>query len=97
MATQMRIYTTFEGKLDDWIRLFRTKVNPLRERRGFRLEAAWAIPERSQFLWILTYPGAEEEFAAADAAYYELPEHAPLHQEALGYLAGADAVFVDAV
>ena len=96
MAQQLRVYTLKEGKLDDWARLFREHVRALREREGFSIDA-WTAPERNQFIWLVSRPGTEAEFAEADTAYYALPEHAALHQEALRYLESGDSVFLEPV
>ena len=87
-TTEFRVYEIKHGKLDAWVRLFLNEVKPLREREGFHIDAAFAIPERDEFVWIVTYEGDADAMRRADAAYYELPEHAPLHQEALLYLEG---------
>ncbi|HSJ71995.1 MAG TPA: NIPSNAP family containing protein [Acidimicrobiia bacterium] len=97
MATQMRTYSMKEGQLENWNRMFESKIRDLRSRQGFALEGAWSVPDRGQFVWILSYPGGREDFERADQAYYELPEHGPLHIEALEYLEGGDSVFVDPV
>jgi hypothetical protein len=96
MATQLRIYTVKPGKLDAWIDLFRRGVSPLRAAHGFQIDA-WSAPQTDQFVWIVTHEGTIEEFEAADAAYYELDEHVPLHEEALGYLEKSETWFLEAV
>jgi hypothetical protein len=96
MARQLRIYTMQDGRLDDWIRLYCERVRPLRERSGFAVEG-FAARGTNQFVWIVERPGSEEEFEAADRAYYEQPEHQPLHEEALQYLAKGESLFLDPV
>lgn len=94
MVTEIRTYRIKEGKLDAWSEQFKSRVRPLREKHGFHIEAAYAVPAASEFVWIVSYDGTESEFRAADEAYYKLPEHAPLHEEALGYLEGSSSVTV---
>jgi hypothetical protein len=96
VATQLRIYTMKPGKLEDWIALFRRGVSGLRAAQGFEIDA-WSAPSSNQFVWIVRYEGSIAEFDAADAAYYELPEHKPLHEEALGYLERGESWFLEAV
>jgi hypothetical protein len=92
MVTELRTYNVKPGKMDDWVKLFTLHVRPLRERTGFHVDSAYVLADTSQFVWIVTFDGTAADMAAADAAYYELDEHAPLHQEALGYLEGSASV-----
>src|SRR5262245_41050756 len=85
MATQLRVYTVRRGQLDNWVDLFRRGTSRLREANGFRVQG-WVARDASQFVWLVEREGSVEEFEAADAAYYRLPEHKPLHEEALEYL-----------
>ena len=94
IATQLRIYTMHPGRLEAWVELYRRRIAELRARHGFELEA-WTVAERDQFVWIVRRPGSTAEFEAADQAYYASPEHAPLHEEALAYLARAESWFLE--
>jgi hypothetical protein len=85
VAKQLRVYSVKSGELDNWVDLFRRGTARLRRENGFDVQA-WTSRSTNQFVWILDRAGSEEEFDAADKAYYALPEHAPLHEEALGYL-----------
>jgi hypothetical protein len=96
MTRQLRIYTLKEGTLDSWVELFTERVRPLRAANGFEVEA-WAARDENEFVWLVTREGSREEFEAADAAYYELPEHKPLHEEALNYLESGVSRFLDPV
>jgi hypothetical protein len=97
MITEMRTYSVAPGRLDDWIALFHTKVRPFREKNGFNITGAWAVPAESEFVWVVSFDGTEAEFREADAAYYELPDHEPLHNEALSYLTGSRSFIVEPV
>lgn len=96
MAEQLRIYTMKPGKLDDWVDLFRRGTSRLRTENGFELQA-WKAPATNQFVWLVSHEGTKEEFEAADAAYYELPEHKPIHEEALLYLEKGESWFLEPV
>ncbi len=76
MVTQLRMYTINRGKLDDFVRAWRAGVYPLRVKQGFRIDGTWVIKERNQFVWLLSYDGADWE--AKDTAYYASPERAAL-------------------
>jgi hypothetical protein len=93
-TTQIRIYKMKDGRLPDWEELFRSRIRALRQREGFRVVGAWSDPIGQRFVWILERDGSQEDFEAADRAYYELPDHAPMHQAALEYLASGESSFV---
>ena len=94
MAVQLRTYTTQPGRLDDWSRLFTEKIAALRTSMGFTVVGSWKIPDRDQFIWILSYPGSDADFDAAEAAYYADDAHVPLDAEAKNYLAKGETVFM---
>jgi hypothetical protein len=96
VAQQLRIYTMKPGRLGDWVDLFRRGTSKLRTEQGFELQA-WTAPASNQFVWLVSREGTNEEFEAADAAYYRLPEHKPLHEEALLYLEKGESWFLDPV
>ncbi len=73
MTSQLRMYQAKEGELDAFIGEWREKVLPLRREFGFRVEGAWTIRDRGEFIWIISYDGPEA-FEARDAAYYASPE-----------------------
>lgn len=85
MAKQLRVYTVKPGQLDNWVELFKRRTSKLRRANGFGVQG-WTSRDTNQFVWIVHRDGSEEEFLAADRAYYELTEHKPLHEEALQYL-----------
>jgi hypothetical protein len=94
VTTQLRTYTTLPDKLGDWSRLFQEKIRPLRTEKGFRIDGAWAVPERDQFVWIVTVDGTRADFERMEAAYYADDAHVPLDAEAKGYLAKGETVFL---
>lgn len=66
MVTQLRRYRIEAGKLDRFVEEWRTGVVPLRERFGFTIHGAWAVPDTSEFVWILGH----DDFVDADRSYY---------------------------
>lgn len=94
VTTQLRTYTTQPGRLADWCRLFEQGIRPLRTSRGFRIDGAWAVPERDQFVWIVTVDGTREDFARKEDEYYADSAHVPLDTEAKDYLAKGETVFL---
>ncbi len=73
MTAQLRMYKVKDGELDAFVEEWRAKIAPLRRTFGFRVEGAWCIRDRGEFIWIISYDGPEG-FAARDAAYYASPE-----------------------
>jgi len=69
MASQVRLYTIKEGKMQDWLKGWRTGVLPLRRKFAFRVEGAWVDESTNRFLWVLSYDGPDG-FEARDRAYY---------------------------
>lgn len=95
MPTQLRVYTINRGKMDDFVKAWVAGVYPLRQRFGFRIEGAWVIKERNQFVWLLSYEGADWE--AKDAAYYASPDRAALDPDPAQHIARGDQWFLTSV
>ncbi len=89
MASQLRMYKAKEGELDAFIAEWRAGVVPLRRRFGFRVEGAWAIREKNEFVWIISYDGPDG-FEARDAAYYASPERRALTPDPARHLEHTD-------
>ena len=67
------------GRLRDFVDEWRRLVVPLRRQFGFEVLEAWASEEDDTFAWLLAFHG--EDFAAADAAYYESAERMALEPD----------------
>lgn len=96
MFRQLRLYTINRGRLDDFVTAWRTGLLPLRQRFGFRIDGAWVIRERNEFVWILSYDGPQS-WEAADAAYYASPERAALAPDPAQWIAQANQWFLEPV
>src|SRR2546427_13213266 len=92
MITQLRMYTINRGKMDDFVRAWKAGVYPLRQRHGFRMEGAWILKERSQFVWLMSYHGSDWE--AKDKAYYASPERAGLVPHPAQFVALSECRFL---
>jgi len=95
MATQLRMYTINRGKMDDFVRAWKAGVYPLRQKLGFRIDGAWVIKERNQFVWLLSYDG--EDWEAKDAGYYASPERKALNPDPAQFIALAEHWFLTEV
>jgi hypothetical protein len=94
MATELRRFTINRGKLDEFVEGWRERVLPLREEHGFHIPAAWKIPERNEFFWLLAYEGPES-FETQDAAYYASAARAALQPDPAQLIAKPEAWFID--
>lgn len=97
VPTQLRIYTINRGRLDDFVAAWQRGIYPLRQRLGFRIDGAWAIRDRNEFVWILSLEGTEEEWRARDAAYYASPERVALDPDPAQWIAQVNQWFVEPV
>lgn len=65
----LRTYTINTGCLDSWINLFHSKLTPLMEDAGMKVESTWVNEKRSQFIWIRSYGDKVENYPKMDAAF----------------------------
>jgi hypothetical protein len=86
MATQLRDYRIVEGALDEFVHVWREHLAPIRQSIGFTIDAAWTVPDESRFLWLLSFPGAWDDFERADRAYFESPMRAALDPDPAGLI-----------
>jgi len=96
MATQLRLYTINKGKLDEFAKVWRENVYPLRLKFGFKIQGAWTIPERNEFIWMLSYDGPDG-WETQDKAYYASPERAALNPDPAQYIAKIEHWFVNSI
>jgi hypothetical protein len=95
MVTQLRIFTINKGRLDDFVQAWSAGVYPLRLKHGYRIDGAWVIRERNEFVWLLSYDGGD--FEAKEAAYYASSERAAIHPDPAQYIARAEKFFMTPV
>ncbi len=82
---QLRTYTLRPGTLEQWIAVWRGQIKPLRESLGFTVPAAWSVPGKNQFVWLLSYTGPDD-WATLDAAFHASPERASLTPDPAGMI-----------
>ncbi len=93
MEQQLRVYTVKEGRMDEWIEIWRSQVLPLRRRFGFTVIGPWVVHEGSRFVWIVGH----DNFSEAGAAFYSSPERSALEPEVPKYLDHVEAWMLDPV
>ncbi len=96
MKNQLRIYTINRGMLDEFARVWRDGVVPLRIKIGFTVAGAWVNRETNQFIWIASYDGPKT-WEEMDKAYYSSPERKSLNPDPAQYIARIETYFVDDV
>ena len=67
------MYTINKGQLHQFAEEWHEMVLPLRVEHGFKIEAAWTIEATNQFVWLISYEGAES-WQAKEEAYYSSVE-----------------------
>jgi hypothetical protein len=92
-VSQLRVFTINRGQMDRFLDAWVRGVPPLRVKHGFRIDGAWVVPDRNEFLWVLTYDGPEG-FAARDSAYYASTERGALDPDPVQFIARAERWFV---
>lgn len=91
---QLRLYTINREKLEEFARLWREGVLPLRRQQGFTVPFAWTVPATNQFVWMLCYAGPDG-FEARDKAYYASDARARLASDPRPLIARAEQWFVE--
>lgn len=95
-SMQLRIYTINRGRLDDFVDAWRKGVVPLREKFGFKVEGAWVIRERNEFVWLISYEGPGD-WEAAEEAYYASAQRAAVEPDPAQYIAQPEHWFIEPV
>jgi hypothetical protein len=95
-TSQLRVFTINRGQMDRFVDAWTRGVPPLRRKHGFRIHGAWIIPERNEFLWVLSHDGPEG-FVAKDSAYYASAERGALDPDPVQFIARAERWFVKPV
>jgi hypothetical protein len=68
MEYQVRRYRIRDGKLPEFVRLWRDSVVPLRQELGFEVQGGWALEDTNEFVWVA---GHSAGFAIANQRYYD--------------------------
>jgi len=96
MILQLRTYTLEPGTMAAWRAIWRDQIKPIRESLGFTVPAAWEVPEKNQFVWLMAYSGAED-WATLDAAFHSSSERQSIAPDPAGMIVSMDTQFLDSV
>ncbi len=92
---QLRMYTINKGKMDEFVKLWRANIIPLRQKHGFMVEAAWRVEDENRFVWVMSL--AEGDWKSKDEAYYASAERKALNPEPSSLVAHMELRFVTSV
>ncbi|MBM3450247.1 MAG: NIPSNAP family containing protein [Armatimonadetes bacterium] len=87
MTIQLRRYVIHKNQMDEFVKVWRDGVVPLRKKHGFRVLGAWITHDRNEFVWLVAHDG---NFAAADAAYYASPERGAITPNPSSFIAKSE-------
>ncbi len=96
MILQLRTYTLKPGTMDAWRKVWRDQIKPIREGLGFTVPAAWEVPEKNQFVWLMAYNGPDD-WATQDAAFHSSPERKAMTPDPAGMIVSMETHFLDSV
>jgi hypothetical protein len=71
---QLRRYQLTAETLDEFVRWWQDDLVPVRRSYGFGIQFACVVSQTAELIWVVSYPGDEEAFAAAERRYNELPD-----------------------
>src|SRR5919199_4091311 len=96
MVSELRIFTINRGSMEAFLDAWFRGVYPLRLRHGYTIQGPWVIPERNEFLWILSYDGPEP-WEEKERAYYTSPERVAMDPDPVQYVAKYEHYFLTPV
>ena len=92
MASELRLYTINRGQMEEFVKVWREGVVPLRQEAGFRVEGAWIVEATNQFAWVVSLPD-EEDWEARLGHYYSSPGRKALSPDPVSFIARMETNF----
>ncbi len=86
MICQLRTYTINSGMMDAWVDLFNDQLVGIQNKYGITIDGMWVNADANQFIWIRSFPSAEE-VATREAAFYNSPEWQGVMDHARSHIA----------
>ena len=86
MIYQLRTYTVNRGMMDDWVALFNDELVGIQRKYGIAVDGMWVNEDANQFIWIRSFPNADE-VVTREAAFYASPEWNAVMDHARSHLA----------
>jgi heme-degrading monooxygenase HmoA len=73
MIAEVRIYTANKGKLDEFVKVWTEKLQPIHEQYGLKILGAWVNRPENEFVWIRAFESEADRDAKVEA-YFASPE-----------------------
>jgi len=96
-TTKLRDYTIAQGALEQFVDEWRRGVLPLRLDRGYRVDAAWTVPDENRFVWPLSLDVDPSEWESHNDAYYADPAREALDPDPARLIESQRRALVDPV
>jgi hypothetical protein len=74
ISYQLRRYELDPDLADAFLAWVDNDVMPIRKQFGFKAEWMYLAADKSELTWLASYPGSEDDFLQAEAAYTASPE-----------------------
>ncbi|GLI26165.1 hypothetical protein ARHIZOSPH14_04070 [Agromyces rhizosphaerae] len=94
-TVQLRRYTLVEGEYDAFVAWWHASMPKVRPPAGFRIDFAYGLPERSQFVWAVSTEGDRDAFLALEQEYLASEARAEVFAGVPQRVAVYDVEFVD--
>ena len=86
MLYQLRTYTINRGMMDAWVELFNDQLVGIQAKYGITVDGMWVNADQNQFIWIRSFPSADE-VAPREEAFYSSPEWQGVMDHARSHIA----------
>ncbi len=96
MVSQIRIYTINRDMMDSWVKLFKEKLLPIHQKCGIPVESAWVNLDRSEFIWVRSFSGADQ-ISIKEAEYFATPDRKALGDLPRTHIAKVEVRVVESV
>jgi heme-degrading monooxygenase HmoA len=73
MIAEVRIYTANKGKLDEFVKVWTEKLQPIHEQYGLTVLGAWVNRPQNEFIWMRVFESEADRDARVEA-YFASPE-----------------------
>jgi heme-degrading monooxygenase HmoA len=69
MIAEIRIYTANKGKLDEFVKAWTEKLQPIHERYGLKVLGAWVNRPQNEFVWVRVFESEADRDAKVEAYF----------------------------
>jgi tetratricopeptide (TPR) repeat protein len=94
--SQLRMYTIKDGRMDEFLKVWREGVYPLRLQHGFRVDGAWVLRNENKFVWIVSYDGPDS-WDARVKAYHDSPARKAMSPDPMQFITHIEEKFMTSV